>query len=148
MVRLLSSVLALISLFQLCAANARLSCSRILTRLLNADSVCPAATHQEIYSSIFNQCIISITENEIPCEIKNFVAMQPSLFSDKFHSESLFGKAVFEKLINPCLVKAQVEFSISLNSFFLISLTWHFSYTDSWLLVVVAVKRMDSAKFV
>ena len=105
-----SSLVTLIFVCQTCALPARPPRSSILRRLLDARSVCAAATNLEINSSIFKQCIAKKTENEIPYEINDFVAMQPSLFSNEFDNESIFRKAVFDKLINPCLEKAEVKF--------------------------------------
>ena len=114
-VRCFGRLLVLFSLYQISASPARPH-SGILSRLVNGESVCGPEIDSRIYCSIYKQCIVSTAENEITYGIGDFVAKQPSLFSDSFGNESLFRKAVFEKLINPWLMKAQVEFAHLLNS--------------------------------
>ena len=112
MLKCFSSLFALILLYRSCSSPARPSTYHVLPRLLNA---CAAATNAEINSSIFKQCIIVTTENDIPCGISDFVATQPELFNVKFGSETQFRKAIFNQLINPWLLNAKVEPSILLN---------------------------------
>ncbi len=82
---------------------------RIVQRLFDAKSTCAASTNAEINYSIFKQCICSSTEDVIPYEVGDFVAQQPSIFSRRYANESHFRKTVFEELINPWLVNAQVR---------------------------------------
>ena len=81
---------------------------RIVPRLLDVESTCAAATNAEINCLIFKQCICSSTEDVIPYEVGCFVAQQPSIFSRRYANESHFRRTVFEELINPWLVNAQV----------------------------------------
>jgi hypothetical protein len=74
----------------------------------NAKSVCAAATNTDVCFSIYQQCILSETEEEIPHGVGEFVALQPSIFSRDFANESHFRKALFEEVINPLLGTSEV----------------------------------------
>ena len=102
--RSFSRLLALIS-FCLFASPTWSSSSLISCRCPNAKSVCGAASNPDINFRIFKQCIFSKTYSGIPYGIGNFVPSQ--LFSRQLN-KTAFRKAVFDELIKPWLVQAQV----------------------------------------
>jgi hypothetical protein len=82
--------------------------SLISARLQNVKSESAAATNTDINFSIYKQCILSETEEEIPHGLGECVALQPSIFSRDFANESHFRKVLFEEVINPLLETAEV----------------------------------------
>jgi len=100
--------LVLIFLCQISGSASSARTSGIVPRLLNAKSTCAAATNAEINFSIYKQCISSTTEDVLPNEVGDFVALQPSIFSRRYANESHFRKTVFEELINPWLTNAEL----------------------------------------
>ncbi len=100
-------ILALIPLLHF-SASPRPSPSRIFLSLNANPTASAAATNSVVNTPIFEQCIISKTEHDIPYGIGDFVAPQSSIFSETYINETMFRKAIFEKRINPWLVRARV----------------------------------------